>query len=129
MPGHAPGGRTCHARARSAGRVVAMRSRRHPRPAVMVAVVAIAAGLLAVGGSGAASGAVAAPAPPPDAHGTWSWPIAPPHPVARAYLAPPTPYGAGHRGIDIGAAEGSPVLAPDDGVVHFAGVVVDRPVL
>jgi murein DD-endopeptidase MepM/ murein hydrolase activator NlpD len=61
--------------------------------------------------------------------GSWSWPAAPPHPLARPYLAPPTPYAAGHRGIDIRAAAGSPVLAPDDGVVHFAGMVVDRPVL
>jgi murein DD-endopeptidase MepM/ murein hydrolase activator NlpD len=49
--------------------------------------------------------------------------------VVRGYLAPPTPYGAGHRGIDIRAPEGASVLAPADGVVHFAGFVVDRPVL
>ncbi|CAN5505445.1 hypothetical protein BH10ACT6_BH10ACT6_00240 [soil metagenome] len=61
--------------------------------------------------------------------GSWSWPVAPPHRLARSFVAPPTPYAAGHRGIDIRAAGGSPVLAPDDGIVHFAGVVVDRPVL
>ncbi len=60
---------------------------------------------------------------------SWSWPLAPPHSLARPYLAPPTPYGSGHRGIDIRGADGSPVLAPADGVVHFAGFVVDRPVL
>jgi murein DD-endopeptidase MepM/ murein hydrolase activator NlpD len=61
--------------------------------------------------------------------GSWIWPVTPPHAIARPYLTPPTPYAAGHRGIDIRAAAGSPVLAPDDGVVHFAGFVVDRPVL
>ena len=61
--------------------------------------------------------------------GSWSWPVAGPHPLARPYLAPPTRYAAGHRGIDIRAAAGTPVLAPDGGVVHFVGVVVDRPVL
>jgi murein DD-endopeptidase MepM/ murein hydrolase activator NlpD len=66
---------------------------------------------------------------PRAARGSWSWPVSAPHPLARPYLAPPTPYAAGHRGIDIRAAAGSTVLAPDDGVVHFAGVVVDRPVL
>jgi len=59
----------------------------------------------------------------------WAWPVAAPHPIARAYLAPATPYAAGHRGIDIRAAVGAEVRAPADGVVHFAGVVVDRPVL
>jgi murein DD-endopeptidase MepM/ murein hydrolase activator NlpD len=58
----------------------------------------------------------------------WVWPVEPPHPVVRPYIAPATPYAAGHRGIDI-AAPDPDVLAPADGVVHFAGVVVDRPVL
>ena len=98
-----------------------MRSRRLPR---LPAVLALGA-LLLSGAPGAIAASPTAVAPV----ATWMWPVAPPHPVVRAYLAPPTPYGAGHRGIDIGAADGSPVLAPDDGVVHFAGVVVDRPVL
>jgi murein DD-endopeptidase MepM/ murein hydrolase activator NlpD len=58
----------------------------------------------------------------------WQWPLNPPQVIARAYLAPATPYGSGHRGIDI-EARSPEVYAPADGVVHFAGVVVDRPVL
>jgi murein DD-endopeptidase MepM/ murein hydrolase activator NlpD len=59
----------------------------------------------------------------------WAWPVASPHPVVRPFVGPPNPWSPGHRGIDVGTAEGSVVTAPDDGVVHFAGVVVDRPVL
>jgi murein DD-endopeptidase MepM/ murein hydrolase activator NlpD len=57
----------------------------------------------------------------------WSWPVAGAHPIIRPFIAPVTQYSAGHRGIDI-AASGD-VLAPADGVVHFVGFVVDRPVL
>lgn len=59
----------------------------------------------------------------------WAWPVAAPHPIARPYVAPATPYSAGHRGIDIRSPAGVEVRAPADGVVHFAGVVVDRPVI
>lgn len=59
----------------------------------------------------------------------WIWPVAAPHPVVGPFVAPPTPYGAGHRGIDIAAAPGSEVRSPAAGVVHFAGFVVDRPVI
>jgi murein DD-endopeptidase MepM/ murein hydrolase activator NlpD len=45
----------------------------------------------------------------------------------RPFVAPSTEYSAGHRGIDIGGA--GDIVAPTDGVVHFAGVVVDRGVL
>ena len=70
----------------------------------------------------AATPAVAAPT------ARWQWPVDPPRVIARAYLAPATPYGAGHRGIDIETTAVT-VYAPADGVVHFAGYVVDRPVL
>jgi len=42
---------------------------------------------------------------------------------------PDAPWGAGHRGIDIAASVGQPVLSPDDGVVTFAGPVADRGVI
>ena len=60
--------------------------------------------------------------------GVWQWPVPSRTPIA-AYAAPPTRYAAGHRGIDLAAAPGTPVAAPADGVVRFAGVVVDRPVV
>ena len=59
----------------------------------------------------------------------WAWPLPAPHTLARPYVAPATPYSAGHRGIDIRGADGAEVRAPADGVVHFAGFVVDRPVI
>lgn len=59
----------------------------------------------------------------------WLWPVPAPHAIARPYIAPATPYAAGHRGIDIRAVEGVEVRAPAAGVVHFAGWVVDRPVI
>ena len=66
---------------------------------------------------------------PVSAEAGWSWPVETPHPVVRPYIAPETPYAAGHRGIDIGAGASTEVRAPLAGVVHFAGTVVDRPVL
>lgn len=62
------------------------------------------------------------------ASGSWLWPVAAPHPVVRPFIAPATPYAAGHRGIDIRSPD-TTVVAPAAGVVSFAGVVVDRPVL
>ncbi len=85
----------------------------------------------AVGGSPAVP-AAAGPAPggPPVAElGTWNWPVSGAHALARPYVAPAGPYAPGHRGIDIRAPDGATVLAPADGIVHFAGFVVDRPVL
>jgi len=70
-----------------------------------------------------ASGPVPAPA------GRFSWPLAPPHPVLRAFDPPPAPWASGHRGVDLGGSPGEPVLAAGAGVVVFAGQLADRPVV
>jgi murein DD-endopeptidase MepM/ murein hydrolase activator NlpD len=59
----------------------------------------------------------------------WVWPVGAPGPPLRPFSAPATPYSSGHRGVDLASAAGAPVRSPADGVVSFAGVVVDRPVL
>jgi murein DD-endopeptidase MepM/ murein hydrolase activator NlpD len=64
-----------------------------------------------------------------DVPACWEWPRGLPLRISASYLAPATPYAAGHRGIDLSAAPGTEVLAPSDGTVSFAGVVVDRPVI
>ncbi len=58
------------------------------------------------------------------AAGTWTWPAR--GPIARGFDPPASPYGAGHRGIDIAVAAGTPVLAPAAGVVSFAGRVAGQ---
>ena len=59
----------------------------------------------------------------------WSWPVAPPFGIVRDYRAPAHAYGPGHRGIDIAVRGETSVRAPDDGLVAFAGRVVDRGVV
>jgi hypothetical protein len=54
----------------------------------------------------------------------WTWPAT--GAIVRGFDPPDDPYGAGHRGIDIAAAVGSVAVAPDDGVVTFAGKVGGR---
>ena len=52
----------------------------------------------------------------------WSWPVE--GPVVRPFVLGNDPYAGGqHRGIDIGAAVGSRVVAPVRGVVSFVGSV------
>jgi murein DD-endopeptidase MepM/ murein hydrolase activator NlpD len=97
-----------------------------PPPANLIRLVGLALVLAFVVVGVPASQHAAGATPEPAA---WSWPLTPPHPIARPFVAPPTPYSAGHRGIDVTAAPGADILAPAGGVVHFSGVVVDRPVL
>lgn len=53
--------------------------------------------------------------------GTWTWPVV--GPVAGSYDPPETPYGSGHRGIDIAAPVGTVAVAPAAGVIAFAGPI------
>jgi murein DD-endopeptidase MepM/ murein hydrolase activator NlpD len=55
------------------------------------------------------------------AAGSWSWPVA--GPVIEPFDPPTSPYGTGHRGIDIATRTGTAVRAPAPGVVAFAGPV------
>jgi murein DD-endopeptidase MepM/ murein hydrolase activator NlpD len=51
----------------------------------------------------------------------WTWPVL--GPVINAYDPPDTPFGAGHRGIDIAVPFGTTILAPEAATVSFAGKV------
>lgn len=61
---------------------------------------------------------------PAVAAGTWTWPVQ--GPVIRGFDPPHSPYGSGHRGIDIAAPTGSVAVAPADGTIAFAGPVGGR---
>jgi len=89
-------------------------------------VLPLALGLQSVPASMTSSG----PTPGPAAAATgmspllvqgWSWPVV--GPVIRDFDPPEDPYGAGHRGIDIAVPVGTPILAPEAGIVSFAGKV------
>ncbi|GAA4359425.1 hypothetical protein GCM10023145_33210 [Angustibacter luteus] len=81
--------------------------------------------------TGSVSGApLTAGAPPPAVRvSSWGWPLAPRPAVARPFRAPPTPWSAGHRGVDLTGRVGQPVLAAGAGRVAFAGLVAGRGVV
>jgi murein DD-endopeptidase MepM/ murein hydrolase activator NlpD len=49
--------------------------------------------------------------------------------VVRPFQPPATPYGPGHRGVDLGGEPDAPVLAAGDGTVVFAGPLAGRGVV
>jgi murein DD-endopeptidase MepM/ murein hydrolase activator NlpD len=59
----------------------------------------------------------------------YRWPTGEPAEVVRGFDNPDQPWDAGHRGVDVAHGAGQPVVAAGDGVVAFAGTVVDRPVV
>jgi murein DD-endopeptidase MepM/ murein hydrolase activator NlpD len=57
------------------------------------------------------------------------WPLRPTPRVLRLFAVGPYPWSPGHRGVDLAADVGQPVLAAGAGVVTFAGRVAGRGVV
>lgn len=91
---------------------------------------AATAGSLRVAGSGAGGARAGGPetegAGAPRLGTRWRWPVRPSPPVLRPFRAPASDYGAGHRGLDLAATDGTQVRAVEGGLVTHAGVVAGR---
>lgn len=57
------------------------------------------------------------------------WPLEPEPDVVRRFEPPPTPFAAGHRGVDLAATPGQAVRAALPGTVGFAGSIGGKPVV
>ncbi|MEV4413491.1 M23 family metallopeptidase [Catellatospora sp. NPDC049609] len=89
-----------------------------PPPATGRAVAAVASRPAAT-----AAGWAVAPS------GGWRWPLSgTPRPV-RLFDPPPQPWLPGHRGVDLAADPGTPVLAASAGTVVYAGRLAGRGVV
>ena len=66
---------------------------------------------------------------PRDSVSRYGWPLPGTPQVVRAFHPPASPYGPGHRGVDLAAATGTAVLAAGAGTVVFAGTVAGHGVV
>src|SRR6187455_2554337 len=57
------------------------------------------------------------------------WPLQPTPEVVHAFDPPDSPYGAGHRGVDLLGTVGQPVLTALPGTISFAGPLAGRGVV
>jgi murein DD-endopeptidase MepM/ murein hydrolase activator NlpD len=60
---------------------------------------------------------------------TFRWPLSPRPVVHRRFDQPRDQWSPGHRGVDLVAAVGQPVLSAGNGVVAFSGVIAGRGVI
>lgn len=59
----------------------------------------------------------------------WVWPLDPLPRVVRSFEPPTSPYGPGHRGVDLAGSVGQSVLSIASGIVTFSGSIAGRGVL
>lgn len=91
-----------------------------------IGAVQVALADVAASDRGAVSGAGAAGGPVAPGEDRWQWPLDPRPRVLRRFVAPVSTYGPGHRGLDLAAPPGAPVLAVEGGLVTHAGSVAGR---
>lgn len=65
----------------------------------------------------------------PSADPVGVWPLDPEPAVVRAFDPPDSPYGAGHRGVDLLGAPGQTVRSALPGTVTYAGLLAGRGVV
>jgi murein DD-endopeptidase MepM/ murein hydrolase activator NlpD len=80
----------------------------------------------------AAALVLALAAPPtaaPEPGSGWDWPLEPVPRVVSGFDPPASPWGPGHRGVDLASAVGAPVRSVGAGRVGYAGQVAGRGVV
>jgi murein DD-endopeptidase MepM/ murein hydrolase activator NlpD len=69
------------------------------------------------------------PAALPDTDPVGVWPLVPQPDVVEGFDPPDSPYGAGHRGVDLAGSVGQPVRSALPGTVSYAGSLAGRGVV
>lgn len=92
------------------------------RAAVLLAIITTAVPVLAVLST---PSALAAPTDSSD----FGWPLSPTPTIVHRFDPPEKRWLSGHRGVDLAAPAGTPVLAAGAGVINFSGTVAGKPVV
>lgn len=98
-------------------------------PAMGLALMLAAAAVLAPLARADSRPPATPPAPPSVPAIGRAWPVGDRPVVVRGWDPPASPYGPGHRGVDLAAASGAPVRSVAAGRVSFAGRVAGRGVV
>lgn len=80
-------------------------------------------------GSGSSPPAATAATPATAATAAFAWPLSPRPLVHRRFEPPLSQWSRGHRGVDLVARSGQPVLSAGAGAVAFSGTVAGRGVI